>query len=189
MSLLFLCSLGCLTIFMILATYDGVYLHIWKYELFNQEESYFEHVTHTIRAILFPIIIWLLFIRVDVISFYIGIVFVLLDLVVLGVDAYSEKESRSFMGGLPTWEYILHLFANSFHFTTFVLIIATRLHLNTEGLTYSTAFLSNSFFAVGQQIALNLLPGACILGIAHLLLSFNFGRHIWQANRKKIACC
>ena len=115
METLFILSIIFLIAFMLLATYDGAYLHLWKYELFNREESSFEHKTHTIRAILFPLIVWLLFINIDVVSFKIGVSLVVLDLVVLGVDAYSEKESRSFMNGLPTWEYILHLFEQLHH--------------------------------------------------------------------------
>ena len=72
MEILFLLSMICLIVFMILATYDGAYLHLWKYELFNQKGSQFEHETHTIRALLFPIIVWLLFIETTLIGFWIG---------------------------------------------------------------------------------------------------------------------
>ncbi len=101
MEILFLLSMICLIAFMILATYDGAYLHLWKYELFNRSESLFEHKTHTVRAIFFPIIVWLLFIETNIIGFWIGLTVVVLDLIVLGIDAYSEKESREFMNGLP----------------------------------------------------------------------------------------
>ena len=46
MEILFLLSMICLIAFMFLATYDGAYLHLWKYELFNRKESEFEHKTH-----------------------------------------------------------------------------------------------------------------------------------------------
>lgn len=174
---------------MILASYDGAYLHLWKYELFNQSESRFEHKTHTMRAILFPLIVWLLFIETSIVGFFIGLTLVTLDLIVLGIDAYSEKESRAFMGGLPKWEYILHLFANSFHFAAIVLIIATRIEIGELGVNYSTAFLSNSNFETVQLIAVNILPGAIILGIVHLLLTLDFGKQLWNRNRLRITCC
>ncbi len=189
MEVLFLLSIICLIAFMLLATYDGAYLHLWKYELFNRKESSFEHKTHTIRAILFPLIVWLLFIKIDIISFYIGIALVLFDLIILGLDAYSEEESRSFMGGLPKWEYILHLFSNSFHFAAIVLIIATRLRIEKSTIIYSKEFISNSTLEMVQFIAINIIPGAIILALAHLLLSFKFGRKLWNINRLKITCC
>lgn len=105
-----------LVLFAILAIFDGFYLHIFKYQLHNHSESKFEHLTHTLRAILFPLIVYYLFIKQDgSTSFFIGILFVILDLLILAIDAYVEKDSRVFMGGLPRWEYILHLFVNGFH--------------------------------------------------------------------------
>ncbi len=189
MTVLFFLSMLCLIAFMILATYDGAYLHLWKYELFNQKESLFEHKTHTIRAILFPLIIWFLILNTDIISFWIGITLVILDLIVLAVDAYSEKESRSFMGGLPKWEYILHLFSNGFHFAFITLIIATKIKLDSSTLLYSNEFLNNSDFEIVQLIAVNILPGAIILGILHLLLMTKSGKNFWNINRLKVTCC
>jgi len=133
-----------LVLFMLLATYDGLYLHLWKYELFKKEESVFEHKTHTIRAILFPLIVWLLFINKDSFSFYIAISLVIIDLIVLGIDAYSEKESRQFMGGLPKWEYIVHLFSNGFHFAAIALIVGTRISVSDYGLSLKTNFIDSN---------------------------------------------
>jgi len=189
MEILFLLSIICLIAFMLLATYDGAYLHLWKYELFNREESIFEHKTHTIRALLFPLIVWLFFINTSFIGFIIGLAFVIIDLIVLGIDAYSETESRKFMNGLPKWEYILHLFANSFHFAAIILIIATRIEIKDSGIIYSTKFLSSSSFETIKLIAVNILPGAIILGIIHLFLAMNFGKEFWSKNRIKITCC
>lgn len=174
---------------MILATYDGAYLHLWKYELFNRDESLFEHKTHTVRALLFPAITYLLFIDTSSLGFWIAIILVAIDLIVLGIDAYSEKESRSFMNGLPQWEYIVHLFANSFHFAAIILIIAARTTITNEGVIYSTDFMLHSSFETVQLIAVNILPGAIILGIIHLILIFDFGKKLWNTNRLKITCC
>lgn len=175
---------------MILATYDGFYLHIWKYELFNREESYFEHKTHTIRAILFPFIIWFLFIdRENILSFFIGISLVLLDLIVLGFDAYAENDSRTFMNGLPKWEYIIHLFSNSFHFASIVLIIATRVSYEGGEFMLSTG-LTNSFAQeILQLIAVNIIPGSIILAGIHLILIHPTGKNLWNTNRLKVKCC
>lgn len=174
---------------MLLATYDGAYLHLWKFELFNKEESTFEHHTHTARALLFPAIVYLLFVDTSFVGFWLGLALVLIDLIVLGLDAYSEKESRSFMNGLPQWEYILHLFANSFHFAAIVLIIAARTSITNDGIMYSTEFMLHSSFKTVQFIATNIIPGSIILGLLHLLLSSEFGRRLYNTNRLKITCC
>lgn len=174
---------------MILATYDGAYLHLWKYELFNRKESRFEHMTHTIRAILFPLMVWLLFVSDNAVSFYVGLGLLVVDLIVLGIDAFSEQESRAFMNGLPRSEYIVHLFANGFHFASIILIIATKIEVQNEALFYSKEFLAYSSFETVQFIAVNILPGAIVLGIVHLLLSFDFGRKVWNSSRVKIKCC
>lgn len=39
--------------FALSAFFDRVYLHLFQYELYEQDESKFEHFTHTTRAFLF----------------------------------------------------------------------------------------------------------------------------------------
>ena len=141
------------------------------------------------RALLFPLIVYLLFIDTSIAGFWIGLTLVAIDLIVLGIDAYSEKESRRFMNGLPQWEYIVHLFANSFHFAAIILIVAARTTINKEGIFYSTEFILHNSFETVQFIAINILPGSIILGIIHLLLTFDFGKQLWNVNRLKITCC
>lgn len=190
METLFYLSSAFLILFLILATYDGFYLHIWKYELFNKEKSLFEHKTHTIRAILFPLIIWFLFLNTEnPLSFYIGLSLVLLDLITLGFDAYVEDDSRAFMNGLPKWEYIIHLFSNSFHFASIILIIATRVSISQGTLTLTT-YLENSFGKdMMQFIAVNIIPGSIVLALIHLMLIHPKGKSLWNTNRLRVTCC
>lgn len=130
-----------------------------------------------------------MFINNDTISFWIGIVLVLIDLVVLGIDAYSEKDSRKSIGGLPKWEYILHLFSNSFHFASIMLFLATKIEIATIGLKFN----KNIHYSFGKElvelIAVNIIPGAIILAIVHLFLIVPKGIEIWNKNRNKIKCC
>jgi len=174
---------------MILATYDGAYLHLWKYELFNLKESEFEHKIHTARAIFFPIIVYFLFIQTDQTSLWIAFLLITADLVALGMDALSEKESRSFMGGLPKWEYVLHLFSNGLHFSSIILMIATRVNVDQNGLSYSNEFQSLPSFETVQLIAINIIPGAVVLGAFHVFLSLDFGKKLYTSTRLKITCC
>ncbi len=175
---------------MVLATYDGFYLHIWKYELFNKAESKFEHKTHTIRAILFPLIVWLLFIdTTNPLSFYLGLSLVLIDLVTLGIDAFSEQDSREFMNGLPRSEYIIHLFSNSFHFAAIVLIIATRVTVNDSVFGITTYIIDSFGKEMIEFIAVNMIPGSILLALIHMILMSDKGRSLWNSQRMRITCC
>ena len=190
MDILFYLASASLVLFMVLATYDGFFLHIWKYRLFDRQESLFEHKTHTIRAILFPLIVWLLCINeTNYALFLIGVALVVLDIIVLGIDAYHEEESRSFMGGLPKWEYIVHLFANAFHFAAIILVLALRLEISEGTLLFSTEIASSQAHSIFQFIAVNVIPGAIILAILHLILMMRKPRTVWMNYRSRISCC
>lgn len=190
MEILFYLATACLILFMILATYDGFYLHIFKYSLFNREESIFEHKTHAIRAVLFPLIVWFLFINAtSLIGFLIGILLVLLDLIVLGIDAYSEKESRSFMGGLPQWEYIVHLFSNAFHFAAIILVLALKVDVVGFSLVFVNNFTTSTAYEIFTFVSVNVIPGAIILALLHFILMLEKPRTLWNSYRTKITCC
>lgn len=178
-----------LILFAVLALYDGFYLHILKYQLFNQTESKTEHIIHTIRAVLFPAILYFLFLKQDSnASFLIGITIVLLDIIVLAVDAFVEKDSRHFMGGLPRWEYIVHLFVNGFHFASIAVYLSIKLTIENReimirSITHSSA--SELF----NTLIVNLLPGAIIIAILHILLCIPKTTNVWNNLTNKISCC
>lgn len=174
-----------LILFMILAIYDGLYLHLWKFELFNRKESEMEHKIHTVRALLFPVIVYFLLIDKTTIGVYIGIAFFLADLIVLFLDAYYEEDSREFMDGLPRWEYIIHIFANSFHFASIVLIIIIRNNDTIHNSLISHVEVSSLLYMVGKTV----IPGAILMGAIHLLLTFNIGKTVWRSLRAKVRCC
>jgi len=161
MEILFYLSSACLILFMILATYDGFYLHLWKYELFNKTESAYEHKTHTVRAILFPLIIWCLFIDTDnPLSFYLGLGLVAVDLITLALDAYAEDDSS-----------------------------ATRITIVDNTLGFTTFIADSAGKDIMQFIAVNIIPGSVVLALIHLILIFPFGKSLWNTNRLKITCC
>ncbi len=186
----FLISTILLLLFALLAIIDGFYLHIFKYQLFNHAESKFEHLTHTIRAILFPLIVYFLFITQNCLtSFYLGILFVVIDIIVLGIDAFVEKGSRSFMGGLPQWEYILHLFVNGFHFSSIAVFFAIKLTFTNNNIEIIQDISNLKNFGLFHFVAVNLLPGAIILALLHILTSINITKVYWNNLRTKITCC
>jgi hypothetical protein len=179
-----------LILFASLALYDGLYLHILKYKLYNQLESKNEHLIHTIRAILFPAVLYFLFLKQDCpTSFYIGITLVLADMVVLGIDAFMETDSRKFMGGLPRWEYILHLFVNGFHFASIAVFLALKLNFAKEGLVIVPNFYGYTNFNTFQFIVSNLLPGAILIALIHILVAIPKTAILWDKYRVKITCC
>jgi hypothetical protein len=179
-----------LVLFAILAVYDGFYLHIFKYQLHNHAESRFEHITHTLRAIFFPAIVFFLFVMQDCnTSFFIGITLILLDIIVLGMDAFSETDSRKFMGGLPRWEYILHLFVNGFHFATIALFLALKIKIDDNGWSLIQNFEGVKHHATFVFIAQNLLPGAILIAILHVFTLFSSTKIYWNNLRARVACC
>lgn len=176
-----------LVLFAILAFYDGFYLHIFKYQLHNREESKTEHITHTLRAVFFPAILYFLFLEPDNhTSFVIGLTIVILDILVLGYDAFIEKDSRQFMGGLPRWEYIVHLFVNGFHFASIAVYLSIRLTFQNGEIMISNTNQSPGFF---NLLIVNLLPGAIAMAILHVLLCMPKTGLIWNNFRGKINCC
>lgn len=170
-----------IVLFALLAIWDGFYLHIVKYRLFNHEESRFEHLMHTFRAILFPVIVYFLFLtQNNLVFFCIGLMAVAANITVLAVDAYAEKDSRVFMGGLPRWEYIIHLFVNGFHFASIALFLSIKLNITELGLEVIPSLESVSNSAMFELVAWNLLPGAVLLAIVHILTCRKKGIDLWN---------
>lgn len=188
MEFAFLISTILLIAYALLAVYDGVYLHLYKFKLHDHKETRFEHLTHTIRAFLFVGILFTSFINIENNQlFLIGLTLVLLDVVTLLVDAYVEKDSRAFMGGLPRWEYIIHLLVNGFHFASIAILLIIKIKLTDLGLAFNNNLHEFKNFQYFEMVAVNLLPGAVIISLLHIILcNINFKKYI---NRLKISCC
>lgn len=188
MEFAFLISIILLIAYVLLAVYDGVYLHLYKFKLYDRTESQFEHLTHTVRTLLFAGILLTAFINIENNQlFIIGLTLVILDIITLLIDAYVEKDSRSFMGGLPRWEYIIHLLVNGFHFASIAVLLTIKINLTDYGLTLNNNFSKIKNFHYFELVAANLLPGAIIISILHILVyNIKFKKYI---NRLKINCC
>jgi hypothetical protein len=179
----------CLILFAGIGMIDGLYLHLWRFRLHEHAESRNEHQIHTIRAVLFPAIVLFAF---DPSSqgpmLWIGAGLALLDMLTLGVDALSEGDSRAFMGGLPKWEYVIHLFANGFHFAAIALALAAR-PLEMWGwqstVTIEGASGANFLSFVGS----NVMPGAIALAVLHVALLNRQFAGVWQRLQLSVKCC
>lgn len=180
----------CLILFGLLGFIDGFYLHIWRFRLYAQPESRFEHLTHTARAILFPLIAFFLFLYPNEPGYYQwGLLLVLIDLVVLMADAWSEKDSRAFMGGLPRWEYILHLLVNGFHFGAIILFFGLKFSVEPGGMITRDIILNTPAGTFLHLVVVNILPGALAVALLHLLTVIPATRKWWDTNRQLLACC
>lgn len=188
MEIAFIISTILLIAYSLLALFDGVFLHLYKYRLYEHKESKFEHIIHTIRALLFIGILISLFINIEDNSlFLLGAVLVIADIITLIIDAYVEKDSRSFMGGLPRWEYIIHLLVNGFHFASIAVFLVIKINLDSNGITLVNNFQQIENFHTFKTIAVNLLPGAVLISLLHILVyfpKFNF-----YFNKLQLKCC
>lgn len=166
--------------FIILALYDGLYLHLVRFRLYDHSESKYEHKTHTFKALIFPMILYFFYLGQGLLFFYIGLLFVVLDIIALTIDAYSEKDSREFMGGLPRWEYIIHLFVNGFHFVTIAVFLILKINISSNGWIIKEQFDNISSYNFFTNFVLILIPGAILLGLLHLFLNFEKPRKSWD---------
>lgn len=190
MELAFILTSLLLISFALLGLYDGFFLHIFKYRLYEHAASKTEHLSHSIRALLFPGILYFLYFRQDNTSFfYIGINLVLADILCLGIDAYIEKDSRAFMGGLPRWEYILHLFVNGFHFAAIAVWLVIKIAFDKNTLYLRHDFAAVEAYHFFKSLVKNLLPGAVLMGVLHVFLIFPASRKHWNSFRSRLTCC
>lgn len=188
MEIAFVLSIILLTAYSVLALFDGVFLHLYKYRLYDHSESKLEHLTHTIRAFLFTGILTTLFINPeDNNLFLLGITLVIADVITLIVDAYLEQDSRSFMGGLPRWEYILHLIVNGIHFASIAVFLVIKINIDGDGIILVNDFQQMERFHTFKNIAISLLPGAALISLLHVLVYFP-GFKLYF-NKLQLKCC
>jgi hypothetical protein len=189
MEIAFLVAIVLLVLFAILGMYDGFYLHIFKYKLYQHAESKGEHITHTIRALLFPAILYFLYLRNDAFGFYLGLIFLGIDVAVTIIDAYVEKDSRTFMGGLPRGEYIIHLLVNGFHFAAIAVFLLIKIRLSDSGFTLINNHETIPFYNSFIWLVENLIPGAIVMALIHLFVAIPPLAKYWNHYRSKISCC
>lgn len=93
------------------------------------------------------------------------------------------------MGGLPRWEYILHLFVIGFHFASIAVYLAIKLNVTTGGIEIVSDVPVTKHWHLFNLVARNLLPGAFILAVVHIVTSIAGSRIYWNRLRVKINCC
>lgn len=114
---------------------------------------------------------------------------VALDILILGLDAFLEKDSRKFMGGLPRWEYILHLFVNGFHFASIAVFLAIKLNIKDHEIQIISDLSHFQNFKLFTFISINLIPGAILLAVTHLICAFSKRHKYCLFNNLHFKCC
>ena len=152
-----------------IAIVDGVYLHLYKYRLYARPDSVTEHLTHTLRAVLFAPMIYLLFGRCFAGPvLWATLALVLVDFAIQSWDVLVERASRGSLGGLTSLEYWVHVAAITTHVAAVTLVLAARPPAAWS--LSAPAVLPGEWPAIAHWSALGLVPGAAGLAVLHLWL-------------------
>jgi hypothetical protein len=116
-----------LILFGIVAAFDGLYLHLWKYRLYARPESRREHKLHTAQAFLFvPVLFFLFYKDFGGWALWAGVLFIALEQVVEIIDVLDENDSRASLGGLSSTEYATHVIAITARTVAIALALAAK---------------------------------------------------------------
>jgi hypothetical protein len=175
-----------LLVFSNLSIFDGLYYHLWKFKLQERVDSRLEHVTHTVRALLFiPMMALIYLVGAQGRALWFTAFIVLLDLLVEVIDVLNEKRSRQDIGGLSSGEYLLH-------------VVLTTLRASALALAFASyprdAWVFGSHAArvvppFSKWVAVNLLPGAVAISSFHVLLFFKPMLVTQMEHFLKSKCC
>jgi hypothetical protein len=172
MSFVTLFALAFLIIFTLVATLDGVYLHLFKYKLHTLPECKKEHFLHSLNSLLFPPTVFIFFVVNSAgILLWLGVILTLVTLIIEFLDVYEEKKSRAKMGGLTSFEYAMHFGMSGLRATYTALILCQKPILAWS--IFSASLLPNTLLSYPLNII-----ALCItlLGIPMFILHFYLGR-------------
>ena len=116
-----------LMIFGVVAAFDGLYLHLWKYRLYARPESRREHKLHTAQGALFvPLVYFLFYQDSGGWALWAGVLFLAAEQVVEVWDVLDERDSRAGLGGLSSAEYAAHVIAITARTAAVALALAAK---------------------------------------------------------------
>lgn len=158
-----------LVVFTLMATADGLYLHLYRLRLHRRARSIYEHRLHTINALLFPPLGFLLFcLQPAGLWLWAGAALLVATLAVEIVDVRCEYASRADIGGLSRNEYLLHFLMSALRSAAVVpLLVSAPQEAWSPGAT------ALAWRPLGMAIggALITLP-ALVTAVLHLALCF-----------------
>jgi hypothetical protein len=159
----------------VLAAVDGLWIHLWQLRLHARPECAREHRLHSARALLFPVLLVLLYGRDSA-----GILLVLalglaaIDTALEAWDTFEEPRSRATLGGLSRGEALLHVILVSLRSASLVLAFAAK-----PATAWSLGASDPADPIPSWQALLvlqGLLPGALAVAALHVVLVLRFPR-------------
>ncbi|MEZ4750484.1 MAG: hypothetical protein R3B54_07595 [Bdellovibrionota bacterium] len=111
---IYLSAVVSLVLFAVIGVFDGVYYHLYRYNLQSHPEARLEHWIHTLRAFVFAAFSFLIFV-VNAAGklLWVAVALVALDLVLEAIDILVEKEARAKLGGISSGESLVHILATA----------------------------------------------------------------------------
>jgi hypothetical protein len=152
-------SLAFFTAFLLVASIDGIYYHLHRFRLWAHRESWGEHLLHTLRAELVPLMLWAFFL-VQGPALGLAVALVGVDMLATWLDVRIEPKSRRRFGGLPRGEVLVHVVATMLHVGALGAGFAAK--LSGEALPTSMAF---------SAIVVVLLLGSAAAAVQHVILA------------------
>lgn len=155
----------------VLAAIDGLYIHLWRLRLHERPECRREHLLHTLRALLFPVGLvlvygyetaggWLL----------LGVGVVVADTALEAWDSFEEPASRRALGGLSSAEALLHVVLVTLRAASLALALVAKpaAAWSLDAPVWLADASPGHAFVVHQL----LLPGALLVAALHVGLAF-----------------
>ena len=148
-----------LGVFALVSFYDGIWVHLVRLRLFSLPASRREHLVHTGRALLFPLLLVTLFSPgSDALPRFVAWFALAADQALEIVDMAIERGSRATIGGMSSDEYLVH--GTLITLRTVAVGAALLVQRAAPGV-------SGSFDIVSGW----LLPGALLAAIVHVVLA------------------
>jgi hypothetical protein len=119
-------SLWFFTAFLLVAAIDGLYYHLHRFRLWAHRDTWREHLLHTLRAELVPLMLWAFFV-VQGPALGLAATLVGLDVLATVLDVRIEPTSRRRFGGLPRGELLVHVVATALHVVALAAGFAAKL--------------------------------------------------------------
>lgn len=163
-----------LVFFLNLATFDGLYLHLYKYKLHAWKESRREHFLHTINAFIFPWTIFFVFLdEFKGLLLWFGVLLTLISLLVEYFDLFEENKSRESFGGLTSLEYALHMAMGSLRASYISLILVSKplADWSLSGSSFVESYANAKF---NLYFIYPMLMSCLFVGFLHIFLLLNY---------------
>jgi hypothetical protein len=110
-----------------IGTYDLLYYHLYRFRLYERPECFKEHLLHTAMVLLTPPVVAGLYVgRTGGLTLWLASGVAAAQVIALLWDVLIEHESRAQLGGVPRWEYFIHIVVVMLHAASLALILGDR---------------------------------------------------------------